>query len=152
MSLDTDHAIGPEQSVDAVGHGFDHGSAALLHCTQVEVQRTKFDAVRRELIFCALEQLRGLQQCLGRTTAGIEAGAAKGVAAIGVLPLTHAGPLQFVLPGPDRGRITRGSRADDNHIVSVTHICSTMRAGSSRHCFTVTKNCTASRPSIMRWS
>jgi len=52
--------------------------------------------------------------------------------------------------GANGGGITGRARADDDDVVFIAHISSTMRAGSSRACLTVTRNCTASRPSMMR--
>ena len=81
---------------------------------------------------------------------GIQAGSAERKTAVGVLPLVDAGDFELVLRGANRGRIARGTAADHDDIVEIAHTPSTMRAGSSRHCLTVTKNCTASRPSMMR--
>ena len=55
MPLDADHAVGLEQRIDSVGHGFDDGGAALLHRPQVECDVANLDAVGRELVFGALK-------------------------------------------------------------------------------------------------
>ncbi len=150
MPLDSHHAVRLEQRRDAAGHGLDHGSAALLHGREVELEVADLDAVDAELLLGALIEFRGFEQRLGRNAAGVETGAAERKTAVGVLPFVDAGHLQLVLRGANGGGIPGRSRADDDHIVDVAHTPSTMRAGSSRHCFTVTRNCTASRPSMIR--
>ncbi len=81
------------------------------------VKRADFDAVHRELVFGALEQFGGFQQRLRGDAAGIQAGAAEGVGAVGVLPLIDARHFQFVLAGANRRRIAGGPRADHDHII-----------------------------------
>ena len=59
--------------------------------------------------------------------------------------------LSLFWAGANRGgMMARGTTADHDDVVEIAHTPSTMRAGSSRHCLTVTRNCTASRPSMMR--
>ncbi len=57
VSLNADHAVGLEQRIDPVGHGLDHGGAALLHRRKIELQVADLDAVNRKLIFGALKEL-----------------------------------------------------------------------------------------------
>ena len=152
VSLDANHAVGLEKGVDAVGHGLDHRCAAFLHGAKIQTDIPGADAVNRELVLGALEQLRGFEQGLGGDAAGIEAGAAEGVGAVEILPFVDASNLQLVLRGADGRRVTGGSAADHDDVELLAHTPMTRRAGSSRLCFTVTRNCTASRPSMMRWS
>ena len=152
VALDAHRAGGFQERGNAVGHGLDDGCAPLLHLRKIELDVADLDAMLRELVLRAVIQFGGLEQRLRWNTSGIEAGATKGVGAVGVLPLVHAGDRQLVLAGTNRRRIACRASADHDHVVVVAHTPSTMRAGSSRHCLTVTRNCTASRPSMMRWS
>jgi len=150
MPLNAGHAVRPEQGGDPARHGLDHGCPALLHDGEVQRQIADLDALHLELVLGALKQLRGLEQGFRGDASGVQAGSAERETAVGVLPFVDAGDLELVLRGANRGGIARGTAADHDHIVDLAHTPSTMRAGSSRHCLTVTKNCTASRPSMMR--
>src|ERR1700722_9368276 len=150
MTLNADHAVRLEQGVDPTRHRLDHRCTALLHGGEVGLQLADLDAMDAELILGALIQLRGFQQGLRGDASGVQAGSAERKTAVGVLPLVDAGHLELVLCGTNCGGIARGAGADDDHVVDVAHTPSTMRAGSSRHCLTVTRNSTASRPSMMR--
>ena len=68
------------------------------------------DAVRGEIVAGFLEQVRGLQQRLGRDAADIEAGAAEGRA------LLDHGHLHAELGGADRRHIAARSGADHDEI------------------------------------
>src|SRR5882724_8205349 len=132
MTLNADHAV------------------RLEHGSEVERQAADLDAMDRELVHGALIQLRGLEQRLRGDASGVQAGSAERKAAVAVLPFIDAGDFELVLGGMNRGGIARGPAADHDDVIEVVHTPSTMRAGSSRHCLTVTRNCTASRPSMMR--
>ena len=67
-----------EQEGDALGRRFDHLALALHELGEVERRRRHLDAVHGEIVARLLEQVRGLQQRLGRDAADIEAGAAEG--------------------------------------------------------------------------
>ena len=108
---------------DAAGHGLDDGCAALLHRSQIELQIADLDAVHGKLVLGAMIELRGLEQRLGGNAAGIQAGAAEGIAAVAVLPLVDAGHFELVLRGSDRRRITRGTGADDDDVDTISLIC-----------------------------
>src|SRR6202035_3610558 len=131
-------------------HGLDHGCATLLHRGEIERELADIDAMDGKFLLGALVQLGRLEQRFGGNAARVQAGSAECKAAVGVLPFVDAGHFKFVLRGTNRGGVARGPGADHDDIVEVAHMPSTMRAGSSRHCLTVTKNCTASRPSMMR--
>ena len=143
----------------ALGHGvvmFPKGAlgarAALLHLREIELHLGYLDAMRREFLLRPVIELGGFEQSLGGNASRVQAGTPEGISTVGVLPFVHAGHGELVLTGANRRRIARGTRSDHDHIVAVAHTPSTMRAGSSRHCLTVTRNCTASRPSMIRWS
>ena len=69
----------------------------------------------------AVKQLGGFQQRLGGNAAGIEAGAAEGIAAIAILPFVDAGHREAVLPGADGGRVSARSAANDDHVELIGH-------------------------------
>ena len=105
-----------------------------------------------EVVARLLEQMRGLQQRLGRDAADIEAGAAEGGA---LLDHRH---LHAELGGADRRHIAARTGADHDKVEACVghdaapHTPSSSRSGSSMHSLTRTRNSTASRPSMMRWS
>src|ERR1700691_4381054 len=152
MPLVSHYAIGLEQRRDAARHGLDDRRPTLLHSRKIERDAAQLDAVNRKLVLGSLVQLRGLEECLRRNAARVQAGAPEGIAAVQVLPFIHTGHFELVLGRANRRRVTCGSGADNHHIEALAHMLNTMRAGSSRHCLTVTRNSTASRPSINRWS
>src|ERR1019366_7491619 len=98
----------------------------------------------------ALEEFGRFQQRLGRGASGGEARGAERIGSVGGLPFIDAGHGEFVLTRTNGGGITSRAGAYHHDIDNIAHTRSTMRAGSSRHCLTVTKNCTASRPSMIR--
>ena len=89
----------------------------LLHRREVEPTLADLDAVRGELVLRAVKELGGLEQRLRRNAAGVQAGAAEGVAAVLVLPFVDAGDLELVLGGADRAGIAGGTAADDDDVV-----------------------------------
>ena len=84
----------------------------LRFCMAATSKREAFDldAVGRELVLRAMVELGGFEQRLGRDATGIEAGAAKGVAAVAILPFVDAGDRELVLGRADGGRIARRAR------------------------------------------
>src|ERR1700732_608593 len=97
-------------------------------------------------------ELGGLQQRLGRDAACVQAGAAEGGAAVAILPCIYTGDAELVLRGADRGRIARRAPANDHDIegIGLHQIPSSIRPGSSSASLIATRNCTASRPSMIR--
>ena len=90
---------------------------ALLHRRHVDFDAADLDAVRRELVLRAMNQLGGLEQRLRRNTARVQARAAERIGAVLVLPLVDAGDLELVLAGANRARIAGGTAADDDDVV-----------------------------------
>ena len=156
MALNANDAVGFEQRIDAAGHHLHDARAPLLHGGKVQFDAAGLDAVHREFFLGAMKQLGRFQQCLGRDAPGIQASAAEGIRAVEILPLVNAGHSELVLRSADGGRVAGRTTADDHHVKGVVDHCAhsdnTRRAGSSKDCFTATRNCTASRPSMMRWS
>ena len=103
-----------EQELDPAGQILDRRGLLALHNAQIELNLAGLDP---ELGECAasglLEQLRAMQQRLGRDAADIEACAAKRLARFG------AGDFQVGLGSTDRGDIAAGACADDEHVVVV---------------------------------
>jgi hypothetical protein len=154
-ALQRRHAGRLEQLRDAPGHALNDPGLALLHGRDIHRHLTGMDTVRGELGACAMEELGRFEQGLGGDTTGIEAGATEGGAAVVVLPTIDARDLQPVLACTDGGWVTRGTAADDDDVVGVVHdappqIPINMRPGSSSASLIATRNCTASRPSMMR--
>ena len=81
------------------------------------------DAVHGEVVARLLEQMRGLQQRLGRDAADIEAGAAEGGA---LLDHRH---LHAELGGADRRHIAARTGADHDEVEGFVHV-SVTRASS----------------------
>src|SRR5690606_3554625 len=110
-----------EQLADAAGQLLDDAGLAGLHGRQVQLDAAGLDAVHGELFLRAVEQLGGLQQRLGGDAARVQARAAKGTAAVVVLPVVDARGLEAVLRRADGGRIAGRPAADDDHVEAVTH-------------------------------
>jgi hypothetical protein len=108
-----------EQELDALGQLTDALGLLGQHLLQVQLRRD-VDADPGEILRRQLEQLRGVQQRLGRHAADVQAGAAQGRAAVD--PLVHAGDLQAQLARPDRGVVAAGSASDDHDVIGgVSH-------------------------------
>src|SRR5690242_18533467 len=105
-----------EERDDALGHAANDTALALLHLCQIELGAGDLDAVRGKLLAQPMVELARLEQCLRRYAAGIEAGAAESRRAIAVFPLIYTGDAELVLCGAYSGRVTRRSRADDDHV------------------------------------
>src|SRR5581483_50970 len=103
-----------EQHLDAAGVGLAHRDAAFLHLLQVQLDLAHADAVHGQLVLRLVVQLGGFQQGLGGNAAGVEAGAAEGIGAVGVDPAVDAQGLHAELGGADGGGITGGTSADDD--------------------------------------
>ncbi len=82
----------------------------FMQLAEVELGRAEHDAVDAKTVACLLEEMRGLQQRLGRDAADIEAGAAQGGA---LLDHRH---LHAELGGADRRHVAAGPGADDDEI------------------------------------
>ena len=104
-----------EQEGDALGRGVDNLALALHELGEVERGRRQHDAVHAEIVPRFLEQVRGLQQCLRRNAADVEAGAAQGRA------LLDDGDFQAELGRADRGDVAAGSGADHDEIKCLSH-------------------------------
>src|SRR5271170_289130 len=109
--------------------------------------------MHRQLMLCPVIELGRFEHRFGGNTAGVQARAAQRAAAVTVLPRIDADGREAVLRRADRRLIPGRPAADNQYIVRLahaSHIPSSMRPGSSRHSLTVTRNCTASRPSMIR--
>ncbi len=80
------------------------------HLREIELRR-HFHAKRIERVTGFGKNFRRMKKRLGRNAANIQAGATEGLA------LFHHRNLKAKLGSLDRGHITAGARADDNHIV-----------------------------------
>src|SRR5262249_13887180 len=116
---------------------------------EVEVEALHLDAVLGEVMPGGFVVLRGLQQRLGGDAAYVGTGAAERRLAVDALPLVDAGRGEPELGGADRGDVAAGPAADHHHVEGF-HISRISRAGSSRASLMLTRNSTASRPSMMR--
>src|ERR1700694_640996 len=151
MALQPRDLVLLEQSRNAARHLADDPVLAIEHGLQVELHAARRDAVRLELVQHALVVLGGLEQRFRGNAAYVEAGAAERVFALRGLPFLHAGGREAELRSAD-GRDVAGRAGSDHHHVEGLHISRIRRAGSSSASLILTKNKTASRPSMMRWS
>ncbi len=110
-----------EQHLDAAGVGLAHRVAARLHFLQVQLDLAYADAVHGELVLGAVVQLGRFEQGLGGDAAGIEAGAAEGLRAVGVDPAVDAQRLHAQLGSADRRGVAAGTAADDDDVVVFAH-------------------------------
>ena len=117
-ALERGDLVLPEQEGDALGRRVDHLALALHELGEVELRRADLDAVHGEIVARLLEQVRGLQQRLGRDAADIEAGAAEGRA---LLDHRH---LHAELGGADRRHIAAGTGADHDEVEGFVAMCS----------------------------
>ena len=129
---DTPEALEPvdlvlaEQELDAAGQGGYHPVLARHHRAEVEPDVADLDPVLGERVPGFGEFLRGLQQCLRRDAADVEAGAAEAVAAL------DAGRLEPELRRPDRRDIAARPGPDDDDVVAIGHDRWTGRPPSMR--------------------
>ena len=100
-----------EQELDALGQGLHDLVLVAQHRRQVELDAAHLDAVPGHAVPGLLEQMRGVQQRLGRDAADIEAGAAERAA------LLDAGDLEPELGRLDRGHVAAWPAAHDHQIV-----------------------------------
>ncbi len=118
-----------EQAGNALGRRLDDAGLALLHRRDVERETGRGNAVRREFRVRAVIQLGRFEQRLRRNAAGVEAGAAKGIGAVVVLPFVDAGNLELVLRRADGTGITGRAGADHDDVVRVRHGNSVAKRG-----------------------
>src|SRR5208283_4559688 len=97
---------------------------------KVEPHIRAADAVHGKFMPRAVIQFRGLEQRLGRDAPGIEARAAKRMAAVEVPLAIDARDVEFVLRGADRSRVAGRTATDHDDIELLAHTPSTRRAGS----------------------
>jgi hypothetical protein len=104
-----------EQEIDARDIG-GHGVVLVRHhLLQVELGRRDVDAERLELVAGFLEELRSMQQGLGRDAADIEAGATVGG------PFLDHRDLHAELRGADGGNIAARPRTDYREVERISH-------------------------------
>src|SRR5262249_62403740 len=116
---------------------------------RVDFHAARGNTVDLELVQDPLVVLGGFEQRLRRDAADVEAGAAERVVAARVFPLVDAGGGKPQLRGPDGRDVARRAGADHHHVERL-HISGISRAGSSSASLMLTKNKTASRPSMIR--
>src|SRR5208282_289266 len=150
-----------EQVDDAVVVLADHFFLAREHAREVDGEPLDLDAVLGEAVAGMLVILRRLQQGFRRDAADVGAGSAGRRLAVGGGPVVDAGGPEAELGGAYGGDVAARSGADDDDIERIghgarwalrDHRSSSMRAGSSRASLMATRDNTASRPSMMRWS
>jgi hypothetical protein len=100
------------------GELVDDARLAGDHLGHVDLRRADADALAFEGVAGFLEQVRGMQQRLGRNAADVQAGAAEARLAlrVGVGIGFAAGGLEAELRGADRGDIAAGAAADDEDV------------------------------------
>jgi hypothetical protein len=98
-----------EQALDAAGELGDDGVLARDHRRHVDLRRADRDALCGEAVAGFLEQVRGMQQRLGRNAADVQAGAAEARLALGIgIGIRFAaGDLETELRGADGGNSRR---------------------------------------------
>ena len=152
-------AVGLEQLLYAAGELPNDGGLARLHHRQIQFGLADVNTVAGEFVASPVKQLRRLKQRLGRNAARIQTGATERVFPVAVLPGIDTGNPQAVLGRAYGGDVAGRPATDDHDVVLAAHRLhlqpqtpSRRRAGSSSVSFIATRNCTASRPSTMRWS
>ena len=105
-----------EEIEDAVIVLLHNGSLARHHLRHVDREVRQADAVIGEMVAGVLEVLGGLQERLRRDAADVGAGAARGRAALVVLPLVDAGGREAELRSADRGDVSAGPGADHDDV------------------------------------
>ena len=106
----TRHLIFLKQKIDALGQVADDAVLARQHGGQVKFGRGYFDAVPSQTVPGLFEQMRRLQQRLGRNTADIETRAAQGFAAV------YARGFQTQLRGANCGHVATRPRTDEDDV------------------------------------
>ena len=112
-----------EQALDAPGELIDDAALARDHLGDVDLRRADVDALGLEAVAGFFEQVRGVQQRLGRDAADVEAGAAQTRLALGVgigVGFAARG-LEAELRGADRGHVAAGPAADDEDVEFFGH-------------------------------
>ncbi|MPN37165.1 hypothetical protein SDC9_184681 [bioreactor metagenome] len=96
----------------------DDGALATDHLGNVDLRRTNADALALESVPRFLEQMRGVQQRLGRDAADVEAGAAQArlTLGVGVGVGFAARGLETELSCTNGCDITAGAAADDEYV------------------------------------
>src|SRR6185437_801220 len=103
-----------EEKFDALGQFARDLGLVRHHAGKIELDACP-DAELGEMVLRFVEQLARIQKGLGRDAASVEAGAAKGAAAV------DARRLEAELPQPDGGIVAARSAADDHRIETVRH-------------------------------
>ena len=116
VTLDPGHLVLAEQHLDADGQLGDDLVLARLHFLHVHLRAGHRNAVRSELVRHALVILRGFEQRLGGNAAHVEAGAAKSVFALVVLPVIDASGGKTKLRRADRSDVS-GRTGTDYHYI-----------------------------------
>jgi len=101
----------------------DHAILARLHDRHVDRGLADLDALGFETVARFLEQMRGMQQRLGRDTADVQAGAAKTrlTFRIGIGIGFGTSGREAELRGANGGNVAAGTTADDEHVKLLGH-------------------------------
>ena len=92
-----------------------------MHGLQVQLDLPGGDAVLVKFVLGAVIQLRRFQQGFGRNTARIQTGPTKGLIAVPVQPVIHAGGLHAQLRSANGRDIAGGTTADDDDVEILAH-------------------------------
>ena len=159
-----------QQAGDPAGQGLHHLVLAREHPAEIELYVARIDAVRGQQVAYVVIVVRRIEKRLRWDAPDVQARSAESRSAAWIEPGVHARRREPELRGPDRRDVPAGAGSDD-HDVEIVHriflsigarlgatarrstriqTSSSSRAGSSMASFTHTRNCTASRPSMMR--
>jgi hypothetical protein len=111
-----------EQALDAPGQLIDDAILADHLDADVDLRRADLDALGFKAVTRFFEHVRGMQQCLGRNAAHIQAGTAETRLTLGIG--VRIGLAQAVLKpscGADGRHITTGATADDEYVEFFGH-------------------------------
>jgi len=124
MTVEQGDLVLLEQALDAGGQLGNDGVLATLHHRHVDRRLADLDALGFKAVTGFLEQMRGMQQRLGRNAANVQAGTAKTRFAlrVGIRIGFAASGGEAELGSADGGDIAAGSTADNEHVKLLGHV------------------------------
>jgi hypothetical protein len=113
-----------QQHLDAAGQLIDHAILARLHDRHVDAGLANLDALGFEAVTSFFEQVRGMQQRLGRNTADVQAGAAKTrlTLRVSIGIGFGTGGRETELRGTNGGNVTARTATDNEHVKLLGHV------------------------------